>query len=100
MKGLTEEKKIVKRPSSGKKKNLERLSRGKNIFIFEFSSGPPPQIINGRPLSSIEVYRESLSAHNFLKMETVHDSKIALSNTTYVQHSLTKIYQVKGKTLT
>ncbi len=44
-KGLFEEKKIVKRSSAGKK-NLERLSRGKNKFIFEFSSAPP-QIING-----------------------------------------------------
>ena len=33
-------------------KKLERLSRGKNKFIFKFSSAP--QIINGRPLTKYE----------------------------------------------
>ena len=44
-------KKIAKRPSAGEK-NLERLSRGKNKFIFEFSS--TPQIINGRPHTDLD----------------------------------------------
>ena len=39
-----------KRPSLGKI-NFKRHCRGKNKFIFDFSSTPPPKIINGRPLS-------------------------------------------------
>ena len=41
---LLQEKINIKRP-------LKRHSRGKNKSIFDSSSAPPPQIINGRPLN-------------------------------------------------
>ncbi len=41
---------LLQKKAFRRKKKLERLSRGKNKFIFKFSHGLPPQIINGRPL--------------------------------------------------
>ncbi len=50
------EKKMFEGARPGKNKfqkalNFKRHCRGKNKFIFDFSSAPPPQIINGWPLN-------------------------------------------------